>query len=50
MGPLSDDYISKSEMLSDIIRTGETNLKPLKVSPTRDLLNAYFISLMLTKG
>jgi DNA-directed RNA polymerase beta subunit len=47
MGPLSDDTISKNEMISDIIQTGETTFRVPKISPAKDLLNAYFISLML---
>jgi DNA-directed RNA polymerase beta subunit len=47
-GPLSDDVKSKNEMISEIIQTGETHFKKTKSSPTRDLLSAYFTSLMLT--
>jgi len=46
-GPMSDDFASKNEMLSEIIQTGTTDFKQTKMSPTRDLLSAYFISLML---
>ena len=46
-GPMSDDHVSKNEMISEIIQNGKTDFKETKVSPTRDLLKAYFISLML---
>lgn len=46
-GPLSDDVSAKNEMLTDIIQTGTTNFKQSKASPTKDLLNAYFVSMML---
>lgn len=46
-GPMSDDHLSKNEMIADIIQTGKTDFKETKISPTRDLLKAYFISLML---
>jgi DNA-directed RNA polymerase beta subunit len=46
-GPMSDDHASKNEMIAEIIQGGRTDFKETKVSPTRDLLKAYFISLML---
>jgi DNA-directed RNA polymerase beta subunit len=46
-GPMSDDFASKNEMMSEIIQTGKTDFKETKMSPTRDLLRAYFTSLML---
>jgi DNA-directed RNA polymerase beta subunit len=46
-GPLSDDQITKDEMISEIRRTGHTIHKSTKISPTRDLLASYFVSLML---
>jgi DNA-directed RNA polymerase beta subunit len=49
MGPLSDDYITKEEMLAEIIKTGGAEYREPKTSPARDLLNSYFISLMLTR-
>jgi len=48
-GPLSDDHAMKNEMVSDIIQTGQTKWKESKTSPTKDILNSYFISLMLSK-
>ena len=49
MGPLSDDYITKEEMLAEIIQSGGAGYREPKTSPARDLLNSYFISLMLTR-
>jgi DNA-directed RNA polymerase subunit beta len=49
MGPLSDDYITREEILAEIIQTGEAGYKQPKVSPGRDLLNSYFVSLMLER-
>jgi len=50
MGPLSDDYSTKEEILSDIINDGHAEYRPAKVAPAKDLLNAYFIALMLERG
>lgn len=47
-GPLSDDVVTKNEILTDIIQTGEADFRESKASPTRDLLRAYFTSLMLS--
>lgn len=49
MGPLSDDYVTRDEILSEVIQTGNANYKPAKINPARDLLNSYFVSLMLSK-
>ena len=46
-GPLSDDVVTKNEILTEIIQTGSADFRPPKSSPTRDLLNAYFTSMML---
>lgn len=46
-GPLSDDAVTKKEMITEIIQTGDTDFHPTKSSPTKDLLNAYFVSMML---
>lgn len=46
-GPLSDDLVTKNEIITEIIQTGDADFRPAKTSPTKDLLNAYFISLML---
>jgi len=49
MGPLSDDYITREEILAEIVQTGSAKYKEPKISPARDLLNSYFISLMLVR-
>lgn len=49
MGPLSDDLVTKEEMLSEIIQNGNTEYKHAKFSPAKELLNSYFISLMLSR-
>ncbi len=49
MGPMSDDHISKNEMISEIIQTGSAEYKVTQASPAKDLLNAYMISLMLAR-
>jgi DNA-directed RNA polymerase beta subunit len=46
-GPMSDDHITKNEIISDIIQTGHAEYRIPKANPARDLLNAYFTSLML---
>jgi DNA-directed RNA polymerase beta subunit len=49
MGPLSDDYATKEEIISEIIQSGGAGYKEPKISPARDLLNSYFTSLMLAR-
>ena len=49
MGPLSDDYITREEILAEIVQGGEASYKEPKISPARDLLNSYFVSLMLER-
>ena len=49
MGPLSDDYVTKEEILADIIQNGNAEYREPKMSPARDLLNSYFVSLMLAR-
>jgi len=48
-GPLSDDAVSKNEIISDIIQKGHAEFRTAKVSPVKDLLTSYFISLMLER-
>jgi DNA-directed RNA polymerase subunit beta len=48
-GPLSDDVVTKKELEADIVQTGVADYRETKASPTKDLLNAYFVSLMLSK-
>jgi DNA-directed RNA polymerase beta subunit len=49
MGPLSDDYITKEEIMAEVVQKGNAGYKEPKISPARDLLNSYFISLMLKR-
>ena len=49
MGPLSDDYVTREEIMAEIIQKGSAAYKEPKISPARDLLNSYFISLMLVR-
>ena len=46
-GPLSDDLVTKNEIIADVVQTGEATYRPPKVSPSKDLLNSYFIAMML---
>jgi len=48
-GPLSDDVVTKEEIISDIVRTGSAKWRPSKTSPIRELVNSYFIALMLER-
>jgi len=48
-GPLSDDHVTKNEMIADIIQDGNTKYRVAKSSPAKDLLNAYMTGLMLDK-
>jgi len=47
-GPLSDDGKTKNEMIAEIYQTGSAKFRKTKTSPTKSLLNAYFIGLMLS--
>ena len=49
MGPLSDDIATKNEIIADIIQTGEAKYRDAKISPAKDLLNSYFVSLILER-
>lgn len=46
-GPMSDDGKSKNEMINEIIETGHTEFRETQISPTRDLLTAFFNALMI---
>jgi DNA-directed RNA polymerase beta subunit len=46
-GPLSDDLVTKREIVTEIIQSGDADFRQPKSSPTKELLNAYFTSLML---
>lgn len=48
-GPLSDDSVTKNEMINNIIQKGSTEFIPAKYTPGKDLLNAYFTALCLEK-
>lgn len=48
-GPLSDDATTKNEIISDIIQNGNAEYRDAKVSPVKDLLNSYFIAMMLER-
>lgn len=49
LGPLSDDLTTKNEIISEIIQTGGASYRDAKISPAKDLLNSYFISLILER-
>ena len=49
MGPLSDDIKVKNEIITEIIQSGNATYRNATVSPVRDLLDSYFISLFLEK-
>jgi len=46
-GPMSDDGKSKNEMINEIVEGGKADYKKTQISPTRELLNAYFRALMV---
>jgi len=46
-GPMSDDQITKGEIISDIIQHGNAEYREPKRSPTRNLLDIYIKGLML---
>lgn len=48
-GPLSDDHVTKNEIIADIIQKGNAEYRVPKVSPARDLLNSYMVSLVLSR-
>ncbi len=48
-GPLSDDHISKNEIIGDIIQQGHAEYRVPKMSPAKDLLNSYMTALVLTQ-
>ena len=49
MGPLSDDAVTKNEIISEIVQTGSAEYRVAKTNPTKALLNSYFISLILDR-
>lgn len=46
-GPMSDDQVTKGEIISDIIQNGNADYREPKKSPTRNLLDMYIKGLML---
>lgn len=48
-GPLSDDPVTKNEIISDIVQYGEAEYKEPKENMSKDLVNAYFTALVLDK-
>jgi len=49
LGPLSDDAITKNEIISDIIHNGSAKYRDAKIAPIQDLVKSYFTALMLTQ-
>jgi len=49
-GPLSADHQTKNEMISDIIRSGETTFKKPKTNPTKDMFVQMMNSIHLTSN
>lgn len=49
-GPLSDDVVTKNEIITDIVQTGDAKWRATKASPTKDLLNAYFVAMMIEEN
>lgn len=50
MGPLSDDFMTRDAIISEIIQQGDAKFREPKISPARDLLNSYFKALMLERS
>ncbi|MFW6242596.1 MAG: hypothetical protein ACOC2W_00390 [bacterium] len=48
-GPLSDDPVTKNEIISDIVQFGSADYKEPKQNMSKDLVNAYFTALILDK-
>jgi DNA-directed RNA polymerase subunit beta len=46
-GPLSDDHITKNQIVSDIIQTGTAEYRTPRSSPTREVFYVYLKSMML---
>jgi len=49
MGPLSDDHVTKNEIIADIVQKGNAEFRIAKGSPARDLLSSYMTALILSK-
>lgn len=48
-GPLSDDPMTKNEIISDIVQNGHAEYREPKRNESKDLVNAYFTALILDK-
>jgi len=48
MGPLSDDHVTKNEIISEIVQTGSAGYKEPKISPAGEVLDSYFTAMMLS--
>jgi DNA-directed RNA polymerase subunit beta len=46
-GPLSDDLVTKNQIINEIVQNGSSSYKEPKITPTKDLLKAYLQGLML---
>jgi len=46
-GPLSDDHVTKDEIISDIIQNGNAEYRTPRSSPTRKLFHVYMNGLMI---
>lgn len=47
MGPLSDDSVTKNEIIADIIQTGNASYRQPQVQPTKNLLDVYITGIMI---
>lgn len=50
MGPLSDDFMTRDAIISEIVQKGDAKFREPTISPARDLLNSYFKALMLERS
>jgi DNA-directed RNA polymerase subunit beta len=48
MGPLSDDHITKNEIVSEIVQTGGAGYREPKINPAGEVLESYFTAMMLS--
>ncbi len=48
-GPLSDDHITKNEIISDVVQFGQSDYKEPKENASKELINAYFTALILDR-
>jgi DNA-directed RNA polymerase beta subunit len=50
MGPLSDDFLTRDAIISEIVQKGDAKFREPTISSARNLLNSYFVSLMLERA